>query len=123
MGQRTIKFPGLDPDILFSIFLSVPFRSDRKYYKTRHFHNYDWTMIDIEGQINNDFLVTHKQHAQIVAATLLIDLIVVTVLALIILVILCCTRHDSYLCKLCADQGDVLEKTIVPLEEEKSDGK
>ena len=80
-------------------------------------------MIDIEGLINNDFLVAHKQLAQIVAATLLIDLIVVTVLALIILVILCCTRHDSYLCKLCADQGDVLEKTIVPLEEEKSDGK
>ena len=81
-------------------------------------------MIDIEGLINNDFLVAHKQHAQIVAAPLLIDLIVVvTVLALIILVILCCTRHDSYLCKLCADQGDVLEKTIVPLEEEKSDGK
>ena len=80
-------------------------------------------MIDIEGLINNDFLVAHKQHAQIVAAPLLIDLIVVTVLALIILAILCCTRHDSYLCKLCADQGDVLEKTIVPLEEEKSDGK
>ena len=57
-------------------------------------------MIDIEGLINNDFLVAHKQHAQIVAAPLLIDLIVVvTVLALIILVILCCTRHDSYLCK------------------------